>query len=184
MKKSSIYFLAPVIGLIIFGAVYWNFSSGFEAKEAQKALVLKQAREATLLAQAKANEAAIKEANAGVERRKAERAAKDAKEKQDKDARQAQEDARSKAFNDADKFSKQVTRLEAEVKAEQEAIAKLQDDKKKLADEEVFLRGYTQLANDNVKSLQVVLDRIAAADAARAAAEAAAASAAAAKKNS
>ena len=48
----------------------------------------------------------------------------------------------------------------------------------------MFLRVYVKQAEDNVKSLRTVLDKIAAADAARAAAEAAAAAAAKKKDNS
>ena len=175
MKKTFIYILAPIVGLIIFGAVYWNFSSGYEAKEAAKALKLKQEKDAKLLAQAKANEQAIKDANAGVLRRKAEREAKEAKDKKDHEARQAAMDAKDKAGIDANKFAKQVTRLESDIKTEKESIAKLQDERKRLIDEHAFLRIYVKQAEDNVQSLKDVLDKIAAADAARAAAEAAAA---------
>jgi colicin import membrane protein len=182
MKKSLVYFLAPIVGLIIFGAVYWNFSSGYEAKEAAIALKVKQDKEAKLLKQAQDNEQAIKEANLSQERRKAERAIKDAKDKADHDARQAAVDAKEKAYRDADKYAKQVDRLEKDIKSEQDAIAKLADDKKKSADELIFLRGYVRQADENVRNLKLVLDKISAADAARAAADAAAAAAA--KKNS
>ena len=183
MKKSLVYILAPVIGLIIFGAIYWNFRSGYEAKEAAKLAKIRADRDAKLLAQAKANEAAIKEANAGVLRRKAEREAKEAKDKRDHDLRQAAVDARDKANADRQKFNTQVTRLETDLKNEKDAITKLEDEKKKLTDEQAFLRVYVKQADDNVKTLKTVLDKIVAADAARAAADAAAA-AAAAKKNS
>ena len=184
MKKSFVYFLAPIVGLIIFGAVYWNFSSGYEAKEAAKALTIKQDKEAKLMAQAKANEQAIKDANAGVARRKLEREAKEAKDKKDREIRQMAMDAKEKAWADKEKFAKQVTRLEADVKSEKDAIAKLEDDKKKLIEEQAFLRIYVKQAEDNVRTLKLTLDKIAAADAARAAAEAAAAAAAKAKSNS
>lgn len=184
MKKSLVYVLAPIIGLIIFGAIYWNFSSGYEAKEAAKALAIKQERDAKALALAKANEQAILEANAGVERRKREREAKDAKDKKDHEIRQAAADAKEKAYVDKEKFAKQVVRLENDLKTEKDAIAKLEDDKKKLTDEQAFLRVYVKQAKDNVAQLKTVLDKIAAADAARAAAEAAAAAAAKKKDNS
>lgn len=184
MKKSVLYFLAPLVGLILFGAVYWNFSANFEAKEAAKATKVRQEREAKLLAQAKSNEQAIKEANAGVALRKAQRDAKEAKDKADHDARQAAVDARDKAYADRKKFADQVTRLENDLKSEKEAIARLDDEKKRQTEEQAFLRVYVKQAEDNVKSLKTVLDKIAAADAARAAAEAAAAAAAKQKNNS
>ena len=183
MKKSLVYFLGPIAGLIIFGAIYWNFSSGYEAKEAAKTLAVKQEKEAKLLKQAKDNEEAIKEANIAQEHRKAERAIKEAKDKADHDARQAAVDAKEKAYRDQDKYAKQVERLERDIKSEKEAIAKLEEDKKKSADELAFLRIYVRQADENVKSLKLVLDKISAADAASRAA-AAAAAAEAAKNNS
>jgi len=182
MKKNYVYFLAPLIGLIIFAAVYWNFSKGIAAREAARVAAEKQKKEDKLRAQAKANEQAIREAVASQERRKAERLAKEAKEKKDHDDRQAAVEARDKANRDQEKLAKQVTRLETEVQTEKDAIAKLESDKKKLTDEQVFLRIYVKQAEDNVRSLTQILDKIAAADVARAAADAAAAAAA--KKNS
>ncbi|HND61602.1 MAG TPA: hypothetical protein PLB90_09000 [Opitutaceae bacterium] len=177
MKKSFVYVLAPIVGLIIFGAVYWNFSSTYEANEAAKALKVKQDKEAKALAQARANEQAIREANAGVLRRKAEREAKEAKEKKDRELRVAANDAKEKAYTDKEKFAKQVSRLESDIKIEKDAISKLEEERKRLVEEQAFLRVYVKQAEDNVKSLSTVIDKIAAADAARAAAEAAAAKA-------
>ncbi len=182
MKKNYVYFLAPLVGLIIFGAVYWNFSKGFAEREARRVAAEKQKKEDKLRAQAKANEQAIREALAAQELRKAQRLAKEAKDKADKEARAAAVEAKEKAYRDQEKFAKQVDRLEKEVQTEKDAITKLQGDKKKFTDEAAFLRVYVKQAEDNVKSLMQIIDKIAAADAARAAADAAAAAAA--KKNS
>jgi colicin import membrane protein len=183
MKKTYVYFLAPLAGLIIFGAIYWNFSKGFAAREAARVAAEKQKKEDKLRAQAKANEQAIREALAAQERRKAERAAKEAKDKKDHDDRQTAQDAKEKAFRDKEKFGKQVNVLKGELQTEKDSIVKLQADKKKYIEEQAFLRIYVKQAEDNVKSLMQVLDKIAAADAARATADALAASEAK-KKNS
>jgi len=182
MKKNYVYFLAPLVGLIIFGAIYWNFSKGFAERETKRIAAEKQKKEDKLRAQAKANEQAIREALAAQDRRKAERAAKEAKDKADKEARAAAVEAKEKAYRDQEKFGKQVDRLTKEIQTEKDAIAKLESDKKKFTDEAAFLRVYVKQAEDNVKSLMQIIDKIAAADAARAAADAAAAAAA--KKNS
>ena len=116
--------------------------------------------------------------DAGVLRRKAEREAKEAKDKKDHEARLVATDARDKAFADKEKFAKLVTRLENDIKNEQSAITKLGEEKKMAVEEQAFLRTYVQKAEENVKNLRQVLEKIAAADAARAAAEAAAARAA------
>jgi hypothetical protein len=184
MKKTYVYFLAPLVGLIIFGAIYWNFSKGFAAREAARVAAEKQKKEDKLRAQAKANEQAIREALAAQERRKAERAAKEAKDKADHEARQAAQDAKEKAYRDQEKFAKTVDRLEKELAAEKDAIAKLQVDKKKFTDEQAFLRIYVKQAEDNVKNLLQVLEKIAAADDARAKADAAAAAEATRRRNS
>lgn len=175
MKKNLVYVLAPVIGVIIFAAVYWNVKSNYEAKEAAKLAREKKDKEERVLAQAKANEAAIREANAGVERRKRERAAKEEQDKKDKDARTAAVEARDKAGIDRDKFNKQVKQLETDIKTEKDTIAKLEDDKKKLNEEEAFQRIYVKQAQENAQKMIGVVEKIAAADAARAKAEAEAA---------
>ena len=182
MKKKYAYFLAPLVGLIIFGAIYWNFSKGLAAREAKRVAAEKQKKEDKLRAQAKANEQAIREALASQEKRKAERAAKDAKDKADKDARAAAVEARDKANRDQLKLAQQVERLEKDIQSEKDAIAKLENEKKKAIDEQAFLRVYVKQAEENARTLSQVLDKIAAADVARAAADAAAAAAA--KKSS
>lgn len=178
MKKTYVYFLVPLIGLIIFGAVYWNFSAGYEAKEAMKVNRAKKERQDKLLAEAKNREIAIADALKGQELRRKQKEQKDAKERADRDARELAIEAQRKAHDDETKFKKQVDRLKAEIKAENEAIAKLQEEKKKYESEEAFLRSYVKLAEANVKELMKVLDRIADADkkwaeAAKAAADAA-----------
>lgn len=182
MKKNYVYFLAPLAGLILFGAVYWNFSKGLAERESRRLAAEKQKKEDKLRKQAHDNEEAVNNALAAQAKRHAERDAKDAKDKADKEARALAVEARDKADRDARKLTAQVERLEKEVQTEKDAIVKLESDKKKLTDEEAFLHVYVKQAEDNVKNLMQVLDKITAADAARAAADAAAAAAA--KKNS
>jgi hypothetical protein len=183
MKKKYVYFLLPLVGLIVFSTVYWNFSRGIAAREAAHQAAVDQAKKDKLEKQARDNAKAFADAVATGERRKAERAAKEAKDKQDHDDRQAAVEARDKANRDQLKLAQQVERLEKDVQAEKDAIAKLEADKKKAIDEQAFLVTYVKQAEDNARMLSQVLDKIAAADVARAAADAAAA-AAAAKKSS
>lgn len=182
MKKTYLYFLVPLIGLIAFGGLYWNFSKGYEAKLAEKARIVREAKEEKLRAESKNREQAIKEALVAQERRKVEKAAKEAKEKADQDARQLAIEARDKANREQIKLGQQVERLEKDIKVEKDAIAKIEDEMKRAVDEQKFLRTYVKQAESNTKSLSEVLERIAAADAAKAAADAAAAKAA--KNNS
>jgi colicin import membrane protein len=177
MKKTYIYFLVPLLGVIAFAGVYWNFASEFEAKEAAAKAAERQRKEEKLAQEAKDREQAIKEALAAQERRKAERAAKEAKEKADQEARQLALEARDKASREKQKLTVQVERLQKDIKTEKDAIADIQEERKHAIDEQNFLKNYVQQAQANTKSLAEVLDKIAAADAARAAAEAAAAKA-------
>ena len=175
MKKIYFYFLVPLIGLLAFGDIYWNFSAGYEANLAQKARVIREAKDEKLRVEAKNREQAIKDALAAQERRKVEKAAKEAKEKADSEARQLAIEARDKANRDQMKLAQHVERLEKEIKLEKDAISKIQEDRKRAADEEAFLKTYVKQAEANTKSLTEVLDKITAADAARAAADALAA---------
>lgn len=177
MKKSYIHFLIPLVGLLIFGAVYWNFSTGYEAELAKKAKIVREAKEEKLRIEAKNRETAIKEAVAAQDRRKVEKAAKEAKEKADSEARQLAVEARDKANREQLKLAQQVERLEKDIKVEKDAIAKIEEDRKRAADEEAFLKTYVKQAEANTKSLADVLEKINAADAAKAAAEAQAAKA-------
>ena len=183
MKKKYAYFLAPLVGLVIFSAIYWNFSKGIAARDAAHQAAVDQAKKEKADKQARDNAKAFAEAVATGERRKAERAAKDAKEKKDHDDRQAAVEARDKANRDQIKLAQQVDRLEKDIQTEKDAITKLEGDKKKSTDEQAFLVAYVKQAEDNARMLSQVLDKIAAADAARAAADAAAAAAAAHKSS-
>jgi hypothetical protein len=175
MKKTYVYFLVPILGLVAFAAVYWNFSQGYEARLAEKQRIIRQQKEDKLKVEAKNREKAIQDALAAQERRKAEKAAKEAKEQKDQEERQAAVEARNKAERDQQKLSNQVERLQKEVKVEQEAIAKIEEDRKRAQEEQTFLKEYVRQAQANTKSLSEVLDKIVAADAARAAADALAA---------
>ncbi|QYM78523.1 hypothetical protein K0B96_14655 [Horticoccus luteus] len=177
MKK--VYFIFPTLLLIVFIALYWNFNSKHAAVEAHKAQVIRQAKEDKLRKEAADREQAIKEAVAASDRRKAEKAAKEAKDKADKDARELALQARDKAFAERRKFSDQVAKLKSDIETEKRAIEKIQDDKKDAVTEENFLRDYVKKAEVQVKEYRAVLDKIAAADAA---AEAAARAAARAQK--
>lgn len=183
MKKNYVYFLVPLLGLIIFGAVYWNFSAGYEAKEAAKKAAIEKAKHDKLEKEAHDREVAIKDALAAQERRKQEKAAKDAKDKADHEARAAAIDARDKANRDQARLEGQMQRLQKDVKTEEDAIAKLQADKELSMKDYNFLKDYVKQAQANTKQLYQVVEKIAAADAAKAKADAEAAAAAKAKNS-
>lgn len=180
MKKAYIIF--PALALLIFFGFWWNFNSTYEAREAEKAKLERQARDAKKRQEADDRAKAIKDALIAQENRKKEKEAKDLKDKQDREARELAIDERNRTAQETTKLSKQRDQLNLDVKYEKEALIKLDEQKRKSLEEQAFLKEYVRKAEANTKSLSDVLDKIAAADAARAAAEAAAAAAA--KKNS
>ena len=176
MKKAYIIF--PALALLVFIGFWWNFRVEYQAKEHAKVEAVRQARLDKLKKEADDRALAIKNAYAEQERRKKAKAERDAKDLADREARQAAFEARNKSMRDRDKLEKQLERVTAEVATEKELIAKLEEQQRKLVDEEKFLRTYVVMAEANAKSLADLIDEIAKADAAQAAAEAAARAAA------
>jgi prophage DNA circulation protein len=179
MKKAYVYFLVPLVGLIVFGAVYWNFSAGYDQREAEKVAAIKKLKTDKMLEDARLREKAVKDALVSQEKRKKEKEAKDLRDRKDKEDRENNVQARAKAFRDAEKLQKQTERLTKEIAVVKEEIAKIEDEKKRFQDEIQFLKGFVKKVEGNAKGLNDVLEKIAAADAAaEAAAKAAAALAA------
>ena len=180
MKKSVIYFLIPLVGLIVFGAAYWNFSKGYDAhlEQVERDAKAKKAAEQEAIAKERLQAAQI--AIADQAKRKADREMKAAQDVKDRDAREALIQSKNKALIDQDKLEGQVRRLNKDIEDTKKAVAKNEEDKKEAMDEQTFLKEYVKKAEANTKSLSEVLDKIAAAD--DAAAKAAAAAAAAVKK--
>jgi hypothetical protein len=182
MKKAHIYFLLPLLGVLAFGGFYWRFSSGYEADLAQKAAVVKAAKEAKLAEDQRNREKAYMDAKENADRRKAEKAARDAKDAKDRDDRDIALAARVKARNDSDKLEGQVGRLKKDIEDTNKEIKIIEDDKRRSLAEEAFLKDFVKKAEANRAQLSTVLEKIAAADKAAEDAAKAAADAAKAKK--
>lgn len=175
MNKA--YILAPLIGLLVFGGIYWNYASKYDAKQAELAAKREHDRQEKIKQDVEARRKALEDAVAQQEQRKKEKAQKEAADAAEKEARQALLDARSKAFTDQEKATRQVDRLTKDIQVEKEEIAKIEKDKEASVKEEAFLRTYVKQAEANQKSLEEVLNKIAEADKAAAAAASAAAAA-------
>ena len=183
MKKSYLYFLAPLIALAAFGVVYWNYSSGYDDKIADMNKKQADIRDAKIKADNESKKVAVEAALVAQENRKKAKAAKETREQQERDDRDRAVQARAKAKEDARKLVDTVARLKKEVADNKKEIQEIEADKKRLIDETAFLRDYVKKAESNRQSLALVLEKIEAADrAAEAAAKAAAAAAAAAAK--
>lgn len=183
MKKKSIYFIAPLIGLVIFGAIYWNFQSGYLKKQERIEQTRKQEREAKARLEADSKKQAYDEAIAAQVKRKKEREEKDKKDQEERDARQMAYDDRNKAQREVAKLEDSIKNLTKQLEEVKKEIADLDNAKKLSAEEEDFQRKYAKQAEVNRQSYAAILVKIQEADkAAEEAARAAAIAAAAAKK--
>ena len=182
-KKNYIYFVAPLLGLIVFAALYWNFDSQYEAKQAAIVAAANKAKKDKVEAANRDRQRAFDEATAANEKRKKEKEAKEKAEAEKAEARDTALQERNKALRDASNLTQKIDRLNKEVEATKKEVAAVEEDKKKAVAEQAFLKTYVKQAQDNSKSLESVLQKIKEADDAAAAAAKAAADAAKAKKS-
>ncbi len=177
---NKFYFICPLIGLLVLGGFYLNFTKTYDAKIAVLKLKAEDEKKAKAQLEIKNREIAIKAAIEAQEKNKKKREEKEAVETAKKTARQDADDRRVHSYDDRYKFRDQVARLKKDLEEVKAALAKIAEEKKHYADEEAFLRTYVKQAESNVKYYYDLLDKIA--DAEKKAAEATAAAAAAAKK--
>ncbi len=183
MKKNRyIYFLSPLIGLVVFFGFYWNASKAYDEREADVVRKAREAKTAKLEIEAKNREIAVKQAVEQQEKRRAAKKLKDEQEAREAEERAKAVQARQKASRDADKIEATAKRLLRDTEEENKEIAKIEADKKRFGEEQGFLLNYVKQAETNVKNLRGVLEKINEADRtseeARRAAEAAAKAAA------
>jgi colicin import membrane protein len=181
MKKSKIYFIAPIIVLGVFFAYYWNFRSDYDAKQAIVLQAEKQRKIDKATAEALMRQRAMQDAIDSQKQRKAERLAREEMERKQKEDKENARLEAEKADQEAQKLQRQAERLEKDVATAKEEITKIEAEKKYSEEELVFLKAYTAEAVANQAKLADVLTKIRAADLANE--KAAAAAAAAAAKN-
>lgn len=164
MKKTKIYFLVPILALVLFGGYYWNFRSQYQAHQAEIIATAKAKKEEKLREDEQARERAIKDAIDAQTQRKKERAERLALEQKQRDDRESADLDRDKAAQEADKLARQVEKLTKDVDDAKKEIAKLDADNQRQVDEISFLGEYVKKAEDNRSSLGQVLTKIQAAD--------------------
>jgi hypothetical protein len=182
-KKYYIYVAAPVVGVLIFSAVYLNFRSSYEAQKDADAAVVQKAKDDQIRAQNEERKEAVAQAVAAADKRKKEREQKEKERQQRNDDRQAAFQARDKAQVDEAKFRDLAEKRRKEVAVAKEEIAKIEQDESVLRGEKAFLDTFVKKVVGNQQYLSQVLDRVKKAEDADAAAAAAAAAAAKAKKS-
>jgi hypothetical protein len=173
---NKVYIIVPAILLGIFAFFYSGAVKEMKAKETAIKQEAEQKRKDKAAREIENREKAMKEAIETSARRKVEREAREAVEEAKKTARQEAEDARIRANEDRNKFRDQVARLKKDLEEVKAVTAKVADEKKRNLDEQTHLKDYVKQAEANVKYYYDLLDKIAAAEAAKAKAAAEAAS--------
>lgn len=164
---NKVYFTAPLVALVLFAGAYtWSQSGQKQRAEARQA-ALKIEHEAKLAAEKEARRVALEETMRVQAQRKKERAEREAREAEKQELRAAALDARDHAFREQERLTRHIERLKREVATEQEAVNKLQSDHDAAASELAFLKEFVPRARANAAELQRVLEKIAAAEAAR-----------------
>jgi colicin import membrane protein len=179
MNKA--YLIIPLIGVLIFGGFYMNFSKGHEAHLAAIKTKEIEAKKEKVRQQEADRKKAVAAALESSKLRADENARKKQIEEDKKNAREVAEDKRLRANSDKNKLTDQGRRLKKDLDDIQEEIKKIELEKKTLLDEQAFLKTYVKQAESNVKYYYDLLDKIALAEQARAKAAADAAALAAKK---
>ena len=177
MKKTYVYYLMPLVLTAIFAIFYTKSARNYESRLAHMDEQKKIERKKKLDEEAVSREKAIADAQALSEKRKREKAEREKRDQEERDRRELAGQELRKAQEDSRKFEDQSKRLHKDIEETKAAIAKIEEDKKQLAEEQRFLRDFVQKAEANTRSMTAVMEKIEAADRARAAAAAAAAQA-------
>jgi hypothetical protein len=167
MNKA--YVIWPLVGLLVFGAFYWNFNRTYLEKHRQEEIQKQKDKRERILKDAESRRNAILAATDAQNKRIAERAVRDKLEEKERAARAELIDRRNRVFEDVNKrLRPQLERLRSDAADVKEQIAKFEQEKKQYIDEEAFLRAYVRKAEANVQTYLNLLDQLAAAEKARA----------------
>jgi hypothetical protein len=164
MKKTSIYFIAPILALVLFGGYYWNFRSQYDAHQAEIVATQKAKKAERLRAEEAAREVAMQDALAAQALRKKERAEREALEQKQRDDKENAVLDSEKAEQESQKLERQAERLTKDVAESEKDVAALEEDDTKQTAQVAFLGDYVKKAQDNRASLADVITKIQAAD--------------------
>jgi preprotein translocase subunit SecF len=164
MKKAYLYFLVPLVGLALFGAVYWQFSSGYEKRQEERMAAERQKKDAKVQEENRNRMKAVEEAKIAQDKRKAEKAVKEARDTKDKEDRELAVQARRKAQNDTEKLESQSKRIAKEIEEAKKEIQVIEETKARSIADETFLKTYIKQVESNRAGLLTVVEKIEAAD--------------------
>src|SRR5690349_1235410 len=113
----KLYFIAPLVALAIFAAVYSRYAKAYDARIEQARQMALDLKKRKLEEQAQAQQRAHREATEAIARRQAERAEKDRLDTAQKQARQDAEQRRAVLAQQEIKLRARLERLHADVTA-------------------------------------------------------------------
>jgi hypothetical protein len=178
-KKTYVYFLAPIVGLLIFSVIYWNYASDYDARIEAMEKKIRDERRAKIDEENAAKKKAVDEALVAQKERQRLKAEKEAKDAEEKEKRIQAAQLRDKTRIEASRLEDRAKDLAKEIEENKKEIEQIKQDQKSAVAEQNFLREYVKVAEANARNLEGVLEKI---ELANKAAEAAAKAAAAAKK--
>lgn len=173
MKK--VYVIGPALALLLFFGYWWNYNKQYKAAQVAKVQAEHQALLDKREKEARDRELAIKLALEKQADQRKERETREAQRQKEREERQTAKEGREKADRERQKLKRQLELLKDDVEKEVAAVTKLDEKQKLLIGEEAFLREYVAKAESNQGALTHVIQKITAAEAARAKAQAEAA---------
>src|SRR2546423_1364440 len=147
MKKSYLYFLAPLVALALFGVVYYQYASKFDERQEAMAKKQRDDREEKIKKDNESKQKAVADALAAQDARKKAKGEKEAREQKAAEDRDRAVQGRAKAKEEARKLVDTVARLKKEVADNKKDIVELEADKKRAADEMTFVKEYVKKAD-------------------------------------
>lgn len=164
------YVIVPLAAVIVFGGIYWSYSSRREA-------FIRQHEEQVLAAQRAEQErvqreraASVESANAALAQRQAERRDKEQREAAQKQAQADAESRRDRAFEQERKLRSQIDRRRAEIERATERLTLLAARQRDLTEEKAFLDTCVPQTEANRDSFYRLLEKWEQAERAKAAA--------------
>ncbi len=164
---KTIYAVAPLAGLLLFGSFYWKHArlhAQREAEQEQRELLARQEKSARLHRE---RELATAQAKITLARRQQERAEKEQEAEARRAARAALEQRRTVALEQTRKLRPQLDRLRLEIESVTAAVARAEDHARELRLEQAFLTDYVRQAEANRQTHYEILERLEAAERAR-----------------
>lgn len=171
---KQIYLGVPLCLTLAFGAYYWSFDRSYESQIAAEQAAAESLEQARIAREVEVRNKAVKEAVAAQAARDLARAEKEKLEAGRTAARQKAEEDRTTFFELRRKQRELAEKLRKELDTAKLEVARLEEQKRLLLQEREFLVAYVKEAEANAASYHQLIDKVEAAEKARAAAEASA----------